>query len=423
MTKSKLRHPFRQASSALRASTTGPFATFRARGWRSQSVLPSVSLREIFVPPGSKPSAALFPRRGELSRATPRLVEPLNEIDPYRAKFSPNLNRIGLLHEALLTIRTALIYDPEGNQEGLPPVLLARLPSDLVDVLILFAMRWNAGRKWNAQTRNCSNAIFRPFVLYWLIFVADDRKAARCAFTRALEPNWTFDQQAIRALIHEFEGHRIARIAPSTGLLGYLYQEVDRGGYELRAWEKRFNGADYDSNDEPMPGDALRVLSTSQELIKRALMWLQRSYIDAMFPHYDPPSDRDEDLPIDLDHLVPRPNFNFDWCQRGTRLGKDVISDDAASDNFRWRRSMVGDSLGNFRWVAFADKQLRGKGRYEPVDDSELVICPASWNRLIGKPSWSKDDIASFQRLIDRRTLDLYRKLVTDSAIERLLLQ
>jgi hypothetical protein len=423
MTKSKLRHSFRQTSSALQATTNEPsaLATFGTLWERSQSVPSSVS--KISVPPGPKPSIDFFSGNGALSRPTSRLIERLKETDSShvnRGTSLPNGNLIGLLYDPILAVRKALIYDPDRNQKGLPPILLSRLSKELVDVLILFAMSLSTRRKWNDHAGDRANALFTPFVLHWLFFVADDTKAARHAFTRARDPNWTFDQQSIRELIREFESHRIARTAPSAALLGYLYQQVDGGGYELRAWEERFSAVDCD--DQHMAGEALRVLSTSQELIKRALMWLQRSYIDRMFPHYDPTFDRDEDLPIDLDHLVPRASFNFDWCQHGTRLGKDVISDDMAAENFRWRRGMVGQSLGNFRWVAVCDNSICRRDRFEPIDDSEIVTCPASWNKLIAKPSWSKGDIASFQRLIDRRTLDLYKKLITDSAIQDLFL-
>lgn len=416
---------FRRASSPLGAGTSDQSAPTTFAGsvstWgRSRSARSSALLRET-IPPRTTQSAALFSEHNKLGRPTPTFVsfvERLKKIDPDRGKLLPKVNRLDALHDAVVATRTALTYDPGGNREGLPPILLTRLPSGLVDVLILFAMRRDASRKSKAHTGDPAKTIFQAFVLHWLFFVGDDTKAAWWAFTRASEPNWTFNKQSVRELIRDFERYRIARIAPSTALLGALYQEVDEGNCELRAWEKRFSRADH--NDEHNPGEALRVLSTNQELIKRALMWLQRSYIDAMFPDYHPMSDDDEDLPIDLDHIVPSATFNFDWRERDMRLGKDIICDNAACTNFRWLRGIVGESLGNYRWVAVSDNRHHHKSRYEP-DDSEMVPCPASWNRLIEKPSWSKDDIGEFQRLIDRRTLDLYKKLITDSAITSVL--
>jgi hypothetical protein len=199
---------------------------------------------------------------------------------------------------------------------------------------------------------------------------------------------------------------------PRREVLSSLREEVKQGNYQLRPWAERFTAVDREG--ECKPGEALRVLSTNHELVKRALMWLQRTYIAEKFPDYDPTSDRDEDLPIDLDHIVPYDVFGFDWRNRGSRLQEDCIS-----DNFYRQRGTVGNSLGNFRWLATSDNRSRGKGAYVP-NDADLLPNPDDWNKII-QQKWSRDDIATFQRLIDIRTLELYEKLLVESDIENIL--
>jgi hypothetical protein len=155
---------------------------------------------------------------------------------------------------------------------------------------------------------------------------------------------------------------------------------VKCGGHRLRSWAERFTAADGDG--ESKPGEALRMLPTNRKLMERALMWFQRSYIAEEFPDYDPTSDRDEDLPIDLDHIVPYDAFGFDWRYRASRLKEPEEKN--ISDNFRWGRGIVGNSLGNFRWLAASENRGRGKGAYEPIENNaDLVTNPGEWNSII----------------------------------------
>ena len=96
------------------------------------------------------------------------------------------------------------------------------------------------------------------------------------------------------------------------------------------------------------------------------------------------------------------------------------------TDNFRFGRSDIGDSLGNFRWIDASENGGRGKGAYIPIEnDGDLVPNPDAWNEIIPQDAnnqpWSRQDIAESQRLIDLRTIYLYEKLLTKSGIESIL--
>ena len=275
-------------------------------------------------------------------------------------------------------------------------------------------VKQDVDKQWPLQVHET----FVAFVLYWLLFVANDAKAAWRTFRHAASKDWAFTVENIRNLILEYETDGEAQFIPRRGMLLPLREQVKKGGHALRSYTERFTAAD--DNIEHKPGEALRVLSTSDVRYKRALMWLQRTYIVEQWPAYDPTSDRDEDLPIDLDHIVPQSVFSFDWRNKDRFLEGDAIS-----DNFRWRRSTVGNSLGNFRWLAASDNRKRGKGEYEPLPgNGDLVSNPGDSNSIIVDlltQPWSKNNIATFQRIIDLRTVELYEKILTESGIENIL--
>ncbi|MDP2370603.1 DUF262 domain-containing protein [Rhodoferax sp.] len=359
-----------------------------------------------------------------ISRPTPSFVSQLKDQErvAVRSKFLELIglqNQTSILESTLTAVRAALSYNASNHPEGLPDILLAGLPRELIDVLLLFALKSDSDHSWADFDR----ATFRAFVLYWLFFVYDDAKAALRAFQHAKGEKWLFSQESVRNLLVEFEKEGIAHYLPKSDLLNKMRADVidlNEEDHLLRAWADRFKTAD--GEGEKKPGEALRVLSTNSAHIKRALMWLQRDYIATKFPNYDPTSDRDEDLPIDLDHVVPSSIFGFDWRYKESRLDLKTYPS-LGSENFRWRRSVIGNSLGNFRWLDASVNRSRGNGNYVALEgQADLVQNPDEWNKIIlqndDKCLWSKDDVATFQRLIDLRTLDLYENLLTESGIE-----
>jgi hypothetical protein len=332
------------------------------------------------------------------------------------------------LKEALISIRSALEYQGDAHPAGLPAMLLAQLPKELVDVLILLAFKRGVSNQWDAHKE-----MLCAFVLHWLFFVHNNYKAASMVYQQvtrderkdgASAGNWVFSRESIRQLIRDLEKEGVAYAAPAIGEIPKLMDQVEAQGHMLCTWEERFTASDIETHRKP--GDSLRVLSTNPTLIRRILLWLQRDYIASKFPGYDPTSDRDDDLPIDLDHLIPQDLFGFNWKGVGARLDTDVTEDNDISDNF-WRfRYTVGNSLGNYRWLSSTENRGRQKGPIQVLpNDGDLISNATEWNDLIRTQEegnkWSKKHIAAFQRLIDLRTLDLIKKLLIETGIERLL--
>lgn len=310
----------------------------------------------------------------------------------------------GRLIALLESIRHRLVYDKATNPSGLPVILLARLPHQLIDVLILMESH---------RQPQVEPAAFLPaFVLYWLLFVVDSEKAANIIFRRFCLKEADWQPNSDQNLIRHFEEKGISRRLPGLKLLGEARAEIRRGAHLLRAWGDRF--AALDANKDHPIGDALRVLSTNRELIRRALLWLQREYLTGQFPNYDPTSSRDEDLPIDLDHLIPGKRFGDDWRNQQKCL---TFADE--KENFRHLRGTVGNSLGNFRWLDASDNRRRQDNKIEVGEgERDFIENVPDWNALIEKNPWSEDDVAAFQRLIDLRTLDVYEELLVCGRLE-----
>lgn len=341
----------------------------------------------------------------------------------------------GVLEQALCALRGALRHNAD-HPNGFPTILLGRLPRQLVDVLVLFAVKRDVGTPWGIEDRNTLTA----FALHWLLFVRNEDKAAQRAFARAIDQNWKYSKSEIQDLINHYEQQGIAYYLPRLNdaqLLrdAAMNEKPDANpNSKLRTWGERFTAADRSRSDDYRPGEALRILSTNRELMMRALMWIQREYFAKAdeLKNYDPTSGRDEDSPVDLDHIVPHDVFGFSWWEKDDRLEEAV-----RSDNFRNQRYLVGNSLGNFRWLSASDNRSRGKNGYSLIDDcNDLVANADEWNSInpnssapdstgqqeaSGKTKWNEMDVATFQYLIDLRTIELYEKILNDSGISGLL--
>jgi hypothetical protein len=300
------------------------------------------------------------------------------------------------LEAALIQLRTVLLQPiPEDASHGFSPMLLARLPTDLLDVLLLLALDRRGNKPWATQ----ESAALQAFGLYWLCFVENPAKAATRAYELRAERG-AISVDDLASLIRHYEEGDLAWPLPIDKDIETLKSEARDGTYELRTWSDRFSAADNDNGRKP--GQALRILSTNDERIRCALMWLQGKEIRKGFPHYDPTSLHDEDLPLDLDHLIPKSRFNFDWRERYDYLYEQA--DVAWKSGFRERRSTVGNSLGNLRWFDASKNRSRNNG---PISEAAF----ADWDDLITAKKWTQADIATFQRLIDLRTLDIYQTI------------
>ena len=346
----------------------------------------------------------------KIGRPQPAFVARLKQLHCVQEEFQRMipLTSGGRLKELLEMVRERLVYHPKTNPLGLPVMLLARMPHPLVDVLLLLMSRWQ---------QKMEDDPLPAFVLYWLLFVTDNDKAAYTAFRVDRMASGGWSRASLQELSGVLEEEGSAMFAPRIEQVATARLEVEAGNHILRTWSERFASLDSVDSGDHKRGDALRILSTDPERIKRVLLWLQRDYLSANYCHYDPTSNRDEDLPVDLDHLIPNSKFGFHWKSRGSHLGFDDHE-----ENFRGWRGTIGNSLGNYRWLDAADNRSRGNRQIETSEGDAFNILHAErWNQLIEHKCWDSDDVANFQKLIDLRTLDLYEQIVTGARIDAVL--
>lgn len=405
LTYSIIKHQYPEVHDRMRAIMDGPAGRVASE---VNLVLAALRVAKVLSP---------WENAGEwevISRPSPGFVSRLKEFPSVWKEFQKLIptTQGGGLKELLESIRGQLVYEKSKNPGGLPVMLLARLPHQLVDVLLLIATQ----QKQFGSVAGKPDKL-APFVLHWLLFIGNHDKAANWVFIKwHNNPGLIVGQQSIQGLIQDFEKEGIARVMPFKAQLRHFREEIEKRDHLLHSWSERF--ARLDADVERKTGDALRVLSTDKELIKHVLMWLQRDYLGESYRHFDPTSSRDEDLPVDLDHLIPYSLFGIDW-----RLQQKLVDLPDSMENFGQHRHLIGNSLGNYRWLDAAENRGRGAREIEVLEnDWDFVKDADAWNRLIRKAKkkspWNTHDVAAFQKLIDLRTLDVYEKLLVHGGLD-----
>jgi hypothetical protein len=360
-----------------------------------------------------------------VSRPTPSLLGKLKSdeafsciVERFRQDFDP---RTLPLLKVLQTLRIAIEYPPgvEINHTGMPAMLIARLPRPLLEVLLLLTLAAQGviGRDLTADEAE----ILRRLSQYWLHFVEHGDNAALHIFKQYCDdPSLAFDASWLHQVIRDFESEGIAMKMATPHDLEKMRAQINTKSSTpeiLRNWAQRFSSADVGDH---LPGHAIRMLSTKNERSKSMLLWLQRGYVSSQYQWFDPTMGGDQDMPLDLDHLIPGSLFGYDWRGYGRKLALD---DPNARNNFRECRGIIGNSLGNYRWLDASMNRQRQDEQIVPLENNGdcLEECSlAEWNTLIrplNENPWSEQDVVQFQRLIDLRTLQLYQQMLDESGL------
>ncbi len=287
---------------------------------------------------------------------------------------------------------------------------------------------------------SCKNSdVIKAFCLFWLIFVNNDGKASSIVYESMLDKSKekvsiVADENLLRELAGLLIDREVARKVPdkndiSNTIIWLKKDFPDDCDYCLRSWNERFK---VDINNKELDSEkmeTLRVVTTHNTLIKRILMWTQRVYINSKFKNYDPTSDRDEDLPMDLDHLIPQSKFGFNWGERNDRLKLDQIDSQQEKNlqnKFRYQRNVIGNSLGNYRWLASSDNRSRQDDPIAENDndknddiwfnfgtDVDGKFAIKAFNRIIDKDQWTSEDVKEMQRAIDLRSVFIFEQVAS----------
>jgi hypothetical protein len=237
----------------------------------------------------------------------------------------------GRFSKAFIRLFEALRYDKKLNPLGLPKVLLCRLPPNLIHVLLF----WLLQERRDAQF--CNNDLIR-FVMFWLLCSRNDDKISALCFTRVRESGE--HEISLRALF--------SAIREDSSLSRELVKPDEMARIlvgEKREWRSLIHRIE--KLEPPVEPPAAEMVERWWRDQNNFLPWMQRAYLDAAFPEYDPTADREDDTPHDVDHMVPYSDWGFDWRWRDQRLPDE--SEDSRK-SLRWVRVEIGNGIGN-KWL------------------------------------------------------------------------
>ncbi len=308
------------------------------------------------------------------------------------------------------------IRHSDQNPLGLPAAVMRHLSPPLIQVLVFWKMQPQNNFDQNA------NHLVR-FCLAWLLASQHDDKGSRHCF-RLVRENQEVTLQQLFASLATREDLTRRIISPDQMAQILVTNEPTR---YLRSVEDRVNG------HPPRVADLVRVWWGGAP---RFLPWLQRNYLAAAFPDYDPLADREDDTPFDVDHMVPYNDWGFDWRQRNERLVPNGRFNAAQLNKLRWVRSELGNAIGNKWLVDFSTNRGWGDVSFpeklqwiqDPVNNGVLEYAgllegafdlneQADWQEASAGPNWSDERLIAFQKAVETRSAWLYEKLYTEAGL------
>jgi hypothetical protein len=341
------------------------------------------------------------------------LFSQLDEICPVGSNTVGKFSRI--FHEVFSKLR----YHGENNERGIPGVMFGQLPTQLIQTLLFWKIQPSQ------RLDNEDNDILR-FALGWLLIVANNDKAARECFRMIREAS-DLSLKSLFLKLSENSSISLKLITPSD-----MRKFLTMSSEEV-LWPYT------DERVKKIIPEEFRVLSDETwrvgNLIRKwwngaaiYLPWLQRRYLAAAFPEYDPTADRDDDTPYDIDHMIPAKSWGDTW-------NLDHFPGIKSQENkkrFQWSRHDIGNSIGN-KWLVdmssnrqWQDKQFHYKlaeiranisdrGSYQSLLDVAFnAEAEALWGNASKGEVWSDDRMLAFQQAIEHRTAWLYEKFYTD---------
>lgn len=343
---------------------------------------------------------------------------------------------------------------------GLPKhaLLLVQIP---VLEVILYWLQKHAGSRDSALKNNRHQLI--RFILYWHLAVLDPAKAStECFKILATEAEIQVfpEKKLIEVLVKQQLALPMCSPKELEEIEHLTHSPADVAG--LRGW-RRFlaNTEGLSEPDRDYRQKAVKLYERWWNLhgySHALLLWLQRSYVFSEFEKDPAQPGLDDDTPYDFDHICPQSHWNY-WT--GKVEGNRLIDFHAAVEDKQghWR---LGNAIGNVRvWNSSKNRgdgdaapsvklkltptpQIPGLQQTPSIDkDSkgarlrDSVIAEVTQHGLTdetpawigcdpvkgtdnGEPkkddpmNWNKERALSFQKAIETRTFNLYRRFYSD---------
>lgn len=369
---------------------------------------------------------------GEIDRDNPSMVDfhrmlwPKNGTDNSSAKERlPSLvTLLGAPGNRSLTQYFAILqknleYSDEEWRFGVPKFMFPYFGRPLVQTLLYLVQVGYLKNPIDPESR--SEAL--RLALWWTQWVVDGPKASRIAFQviKVVDEPICLGRKIAEAIVNEGAGMAIR--SPDRIQNAGLDMIPDSGQIKRLIGDSRFNTLPEDKEDLVQIRRFYRHWWRPWSYIHPMLLWLQREYVNGL--EGNPMAGRDDDTPYDFDHILPRAH----WGGRTTTDDNGLLSD-LVEPHWAW---FIGNSIGNVRVTHFSDNRCDGDaspkikmGASQNARNGWLKDSAVSENQLQlwydcsptdedNKKHWDRDRALAFQRVVERRTFDLYLRLYNDA--------
>lgn len=313
---------------------------------------------------------------------------------------------------------TTFLQHREGNDMGLPRVLLPYLSRGLLQVL-LFWLVSNPKAKLEDSRRD-----ILQFVLFWKLCERDwesSRKASKIAF-EYLKNNQSANFPAktlygeLCKKIEQEQSYFLALVPPKE-LKNALNLTPNS---TLRTMEERFYS----------PNECSPIIESYTHFWrdKASLLWIQRDMLTRRYGDYDALADKvDKDnVPYDFDHLCPQAH----WSD-GRSITMPKAFDSA------WKRHLLGNAIGNYRLIDASENRSDSDESFSKKIDlntentkwKDSAFFPnneeLNWWRIASPEgdkalyrTWNAARVESFQAAVEHRTFSLYQRYFDEAGFE-----
>ncbi len=360
----------------------------------------------------------------------PKISQPEPDRPSFLVTFTENIGTNGAFLKSLATLLNAIRYQGGKFDIGLPKHALC-----LIDVRVLEAMLLWMQRNGASAVDPVNRKRLIRFAIYWRLAVIDQDKADRKVF-EFLKGNPGMpafpDEELVRLLVDA--SLALPMVAPETYeddkdiLAKVIRCPEPLADFILRGWQ-RFDLPSLLGGNVVREEDRKR-LEAAVLLYRRfangtgphrnyrhaLLLWLQRAYMQDKFEETPALPGSDDETPYDFDHICPANHWS-DWTGTIKKPDPDRIIDFTMEKS---AEQWLGNSIGNVRvWDSSDNRSLSDIApdkRLETVEDrnDSVVNDNEGWEGCGSGCKWSRDRAIAFQRAIEARTINLYKKLYED---------
>lgn len=323
--------------------------------------------------------------------------------------------------QLMRNVRKLLLF---GNDYNTSPMILAYFNKYVVEVAMAL----------------CHNKLLKQFdeklrfaFCYWTFFFADPEKVS---YQLAVEMSGPQREQpdVLQKIAASMTEKGKAFVVPKQSDFKKIRDNI-RGFKCLMPAESWFSASDV--LQEMRVSEIFKQLNFWHPRGKSLLLCSQRDELNRDFTNYDPISENDDDLPVDLDHIIAQKRFNFRWVNNVANNIQKNLGDCEQVELFRWMRTDLGNLIGNLRWLDACENRSRGEGKKEEtikLHDQYIDSVKANGDATgyVNKfmsfhqhfcdddatlADWKRDYIIDWQNTVLLRTVDLFESLINDLGI------